>query len=129
MSQVPQPDTFTALNKHQYANLFTYRKNGEAIKTPIWFALKNGKFYVVTTKNSGKVKRIRNNGRVMIGPSDARGNPRGETIEARARVLGPDEVEIAKIALDEKYGLMKAVFEFFITMRGVERDWVEIAPA
>nr|WP_169308066.1 PPOX class F420-dependent oxidoreductase [Oscillochloris trichoides] len=129
MTQTPQSDTFTALNKHQYANLFTYRKNGEAIKTPIWFALKNGKIYVVTTKNAGKVKRIRNNGRVMIGPSDARGTPLGETMEARARVLGPDEVEIAKAALDEKYGLFKAVFDFFMTVRGVERDWVEITPA
>ncbi len=129
MSQTPQTDAFTALNKHQYANLFTYRKNGEAIKTPIWFSLKNGKLYVVTTKNAGKVKRIRNNGRVMIGPSDARGNPLGETMEAKARVLGPDEVEIAKAALDEKYGLFKAVFDFFMTVRGVERDWVEIEPA
>ncbi|MEI6778409.1 MAG: PPOX class F420-dependent oxidoreductase [Chloroflexales bacterium] len=128
MAQIDQ-SKFSALSTHQYANLITYRKSGEAVPTPIWFALSGGKVYVMTSKNSGKVKRIRNNGCVLIGPSDMRGTPRGETIDGVARVLGPGEETLAKDLLDRKYGLIKAVFDFFITLSGGERDWIEISPA
>ncbi|NTV62824.1 MAG: PPOX class F420-dependent oxidoreductase [Oscillochloris sp.] len=129
MAQVDQSDKFAALQKHQYANLFTYRKNGQAVKTPIWFALKEGKVYIMTDAGSGKIKRIRNNSRVLLGPSDARGTPRGETVDGVARLLDPSEIAPAKAALDAKYGLVKAIFDFFITLRGTERAWVEIVPA
>ncbi len=47
--------------------------NGTGVVTPVW-----GKLYVWTGADSWKVKRIRNNGRVRLVPSDARGNPEGE---------------------------------------------------
>lgn len=117
---------FGALHRQQYANLFTYRKSGEAVKTPVWFAERGGRLYVMTGADAGKVKRIRNGGRVLIGPADRMGNPLGPTVEARARILGPGEEQVAKEALDAKYGLMKALFDFFGTLRGMERAWIEI---
>lgn len=129
MTQASEATGFAGLHKQQYMNLFTYKKSGEAIKTPVWFALKNGKVYVMTTASAGKAKRIRNNPRVLIGPSDGRGTPLGPTVEAQARVLPTDEEIFARAALDEKYGLMKAFFDFFITLRGTERAWIEITPA
>ncbi|MGB9633739.1 MAG: PPOX class F420-dependent oxidoreductase [Chloroflexaceae bacterium] len=129
MTQTDQNTDFSVLHRHQYANLFTFRKSGDAVKTPVWFALRDGKAYVMTTMDSGKVKRIRNNGRVLIGPSDRGGRPLGPTVEARARVLAPEEVAVAKDALDEKYGLMKAMFDFFMTVGNVQRAWIEIEPA
>lgn len=124
-----QAASFSILHKQQYANLFTFRKSGESVKTPVWFAERGGKLYVMTTSDSGKVKRIRNNGRVLIGPSDRAGKPLGPTVEAQARILGPEEIKVAKEALDDKYGLMKAVFDFFGTLSGMERAWIEISPA
>ena len=129
MTQTDQNTGFAVLHRHQYANLFTFRKSGDAVKTPVWFALRDGKAYVMTTMDSGKVKRIRNNGRVLIGPSDRGGRPLGPTVEARARLLAPEEIAVAKDALDEKYGLMKAVFDFFATVANVQRAWIEIEPA
>lgn len=120
------PTGFSALHKQQFANLFTFRKSGEAVKTPVWFAEQGGKLYVMTIKDAGKVKRIRNNGRVLIGPADRTGTPLGPTVEARARVLGPGEEAVAKEALDRKYGLMKALFDFVGTLRGQDREWIEI---
>lgn len=120
---------FALLDQQQYANLFTFRKNGEAIKTPVWFAERGDRLYVMTTVDSGKVKRIRNNGKVLIGPADRSGNPKGPTIEAKARLLEANESSVASAALDKKYGLMKAMFDFFGTMRGMNRAWIEIAPA
>lgn len=120
------PADFSVLHRQQFANLFTFRKSGEAVKTPVWFAEQGGKLYVMTVQDSGKVKRIRNNGRVQIGPADRMGNPLGPTVEARARLLGPGEEQVAKEALDRKYGLMKAVFDLFGNLRGMQRAWIEI---
>jgi PPOX class probable F420-dependent enzyme, Rv2061 family len=119
---------FANLYRQEFANLITFRKNGQPVVTPVWFAERDGKIYVMTTANAGKVKRIRNNPRVEIGPSDRAGKPLGPTVPARARILGPDEAKIAREALDAKYGLMKAMFDFFMNIRGTERAWIEIAP-
>jgi uncharacterized protein len=130
MSEATTQTPFSILHKQQYANLFTFRKSGEAVKTPIWFAERGGRLYVMTVMDSGKVKRIRNNGRVQIGPSNSTGKPLGPTVEAQARLLSePQDIQVAKNALDDKYGLMKAVFDFFGTLRGMDRAWIEITPA
>lgn len=129
MTQTDTPSGFTVLaGKHKYANLFTYRKSGEAIKTPVWFALSGNKIYVMTTMDAGKTKRIRNNGRVLLGPSDARGTPLGPTVEGQARILPPEESKAANLLLDTKYGLIKAGFDFVMNLRGTSRAWLEIVP-
>jgi PPOX class probable F420-dependent enzyme len=46
--------------KQQYLNLETFRKNGDGVKTPIWFVQAGEKLYVRTGGESGKVKRIHN---------------------------------------------------------------------
>jgi PPOX class probable F420-dependent enzyme len=129
MTQTDPATGFSLLERQQYANLFTYRKSGEAVKTPIWFALHNGKAYVMTGADAGKVKRIRNNNQVEIGPADRAGKPLGATVTATARILDEAEIAIAKEALDKKYGLFKAVFDFFGTLSGMQRAYLEISPA
>jgi hypothetical protein len=129
MTQAETTGGFAILaGKHQYANLFTFRKSGEAVKTPVWFALSGGKIYVMTTMDAGKTKRIRNNGRVLIGLSDRSGVPRGPTVDGTARILPPEEEQRARQALDAKYGLVKAAFDLVLNLRGTERAWIEIAP-
>lgn len=129
MTQTDTSSGFGVLaGKHQYANLFTFRKSGAAVKTPVWFALSGGKVYVMTTMTAGKTKRIRNNGRVLIGLADQRGNPLGPTVDGQARILAPAEHALAKGALDAKYGLMKAAFDLVLNLRGTERAWIEVVP-
>lgn len=36
----------------QFMNLETFRKNGEGVKTPVWFVLDNNIIYVRTGKDS-----------------------------------------------------------------------------
>jgi uncharacterized protein len=119
---------FAILERHQYANLITYRKDGSAIPTPVWFAETDGRIYVMTTAAAGKTKRIRNNGSVELGPCTSAGKPLGPTVGAQARVLSAGEEAAARQALDRKYGLMKALFDFGMNLRGVERAWIEIVP-
>jgi uncharacterized protein len=50
-------DQFTG---HKFINLETFRKSGVGVRTPVWFAERDGQFFVYTLLNFGKVKRIRN---------------------------------------------------------------------
>lgn len=107
----PRP-SFASLVGHQYMNLMTFRKDGRAVRTPVWFAddSSNGEVYVYTMGDSGKVKRIRNNGSVLVGPSDRRGRPLGPEEPGVARILPPAAGASAEKTLNRKYGLQKRAF-------------------
>ena len=82
--------TFEQLGKAKYVSLTTFRKNGEGVATAIWIApnpIEPDVLYAFTAESTGKVKRIRNNPRVLIAPSDLRGNVTGPSLEGVARIL------------------------------------------
>jgi uncharacterized protein len=100
----------------KYLNLESYRKTGAAVRTPLWFAEEGGVLYVYSLADSGKVKRIRNDPRVRVVPSDLRGNPRGEWVEARAEILDAEGAARGHQLLRQKYWL-KRLGDFFGRLR------------
>lgn len=92
-------------NSKHFLNLESFRKNGESMKTPVWFTQAGDVIYVRTVANSGKVKRIRNNGSINIVPCEANGNPTGEWVQAQA-VEVSEQATAGLVAqwLEEKYG-------------------------
>jgi PPOX class probable F420-dependent enzyme len=88
-----------------FLNLETFRRNGQSMKTPVWFTQDGETLYVRTVAGSGKVKRVRNNGTVWIVPCEANGTPTGEWVSAHAVEL-TDEGTAKLVAglLEEKYG-------------------------
>jgi uncharacterized protein len=120
--------TFTNLDGHRYISLVTYRKNGERVPTPVWFADENGTLYVITMAISGKVTRIRNNAQVEVAPCTNIGDVLGDAIPAMARVLqGEDEIKLADSALERKYGEEKARAQ--ANSSTLERVFLAIKPA
>jgi len=113
----------------KYVNVATYRKNGTAVYTPMWFAEEGGELYVYSLANAGKVKRIRNNPRVKIAPCDVRGKPKGAWIEAEARIVDRSAAEHGHKLLNKKYGLLKSLGDFFSKIRKRERVVIAIRPA
>lgn len=95
----------------KYISLTTFRKNGVGVATPVWFAEREGKLYVVTEKISGKSKRIRNNPNVGVAPCTIRGKVTGPEFTGRARIL-PDgeESEAARRSIRQKYWLARLSF-------------------
>src|SRR5436853_3292819 len=91
----------------KYLSVESYRKNGAAVATPVWFADDRGVLYIYSLADAWKVKRIRNNPRVRVAACDIRGRLIGEWVEARARIAGAAEAEKAHSLLDRKYGLLK----------------------
>jgi len=72
---------FAAFAGQKYLNLETFKKSGDGVKTPVWFAADaandlasdTARLYAYSMGNSGKEKRIRNNAHVRIAPCDMSG--------------------------------------------------------
>nr|WP_194945832.1 PPOX class F420-dependent oxidoreductase [Mycolicibacterium malmesburyense]CRL68910.1 PPOX class F420-dependent protein, family [Mycolicibacterium malmesburyense] len=84
-------DTFDDVAQSRYILLTTFTKDGKPKPTPIWGAPKDDKLLVITDDGSWKTKRINNTPRVTIQKSTALGKPKGEPVEAVARVLPKDD--------------------------------------
>ena len=107
--------TFTNLDKEKYVSLTTFRKAGEAVVTPMWFAESNGTIYAGTGVNAGKIKRIRHTERVTLAACSVSGKITGSEIEGLARVVSePQEVSEAQTALSKKYGLTRSLYYFIL---------------
>jgi len=113
---------------HSYISLESFRKNGQGVATPVWFAEEGGILYFYSEAESGKVKRIRNNPQVRIAPCDARGRLKGDSVEAAARILEGDEARHADDLLNAKYGFQKRLLGFFAKFRPHARAWLAIQP-
>ncbi len=98
------------IHKQKYISLVTFRKSGVGVPTPVWFAEQDGKLYVKTRSDSGKYKRIRNNGRVAVAPCTARGKVTGPEFAGEARVLPANEWRPAREAVNHKYWLARFPF-------------------
>ena len=110
----------------KYLNLETYRKTGQAVATPVWFAQDGGELYIYTLADAGKVKRIRNTPRGRVAPCDMRGKLKGEWVEARARIVQGAEAEKGHRLLDQKYGLFKKIGNLFSKLMKRERVVIAI---
>ena len=110
----------------KYLNLESYRKNGVPVATPLWFAEDDGVLYVYSLANAGKVKRIRNNSRVRIMPCDVRGKPKGEWVDAEARIADDTTATQGHKLLNKKYGLLKRAGDVFSKLRKRERSVITI---
>lgn len=122
---------FAAFSDKKYLNLETFRKNGQGVRTPVWFAADPSdaqRLYVYTIGNSGKVKRIRNNPRVRIAPCDMRGELLGEWAEARVEILQGEEAAQGMRLLNRKYVPWKQLLDFFAMFRKRERTVFAIRP-
>lgn len=101
-------DTIPAeIHGQKYISLVSFRKNGAAVPTPVWFAEADGKLYVMTGSHLGKYKRIRNNPRVAIAPCTIRGKVTGPAFPATARIMRPDEFGGVRKLINTKYWLAR----------------------
>ncbi|MBM3463759.1 MAG: PPOX class F420-dependent oxidoreductase [Armatimonadetes bacterium] len=123
------PDPFASLVHEKFVCLTTYRRNGAAVPTPMWFVPGDGVLYMRTDERSGKAKRIRLNGRAAVAPSDFRGRPTGRHIECEARLVPAAEMPFVDEGIKKKYGFMKKLVDLRSRLTGVRITCIEIRPA
>ena len=104
------------------------RDSGVPVLTTVLLAVANDKIYVWTTKDSGKVKRIRNNATVQIAPSTGLGRQLDPIAAATARILSVSEQTEAQSVTDRQFGWMKKFFALIWRLQGREQVYIEITP-
>jgi uncharacterized protein len=120
------PDsTLAQLGDETYISLETVKKNGQGVKTPVWFVLHNDALFVYTEADSWKVKRIRNNPRVRVAACTMRGKTKGPWLDATASIVEGDERLAADKLLDRKY-FLKVIFNVLVKMNRHKRAMIKI---
>lgn len=105
--------SFETVGLAKFIVLQTFRKNGLGVSTPVSVAAQNGKLYVFSLRNTGKVKRVRNNPQVKVCEGDRRGTPQGEWVVGQARILeAPEEIKKGLTLLTAKNGFVYRAVQF-----------------
>jgi uncharacterized protein len=128
VADAPREGSIDEVRACKRSLLVTYRRDGTPVPTPVWAAEAGGRLYVRTERTAGKVKRLRNDPRLLVAPCTVRGKPLGAPFEATARVLPGVEEEVAERALATRYGLGRAIFEWAMDVMRVDMGYLEITP-
>lgn len=101
-----KPSSIKRLARERFLSLRTYRKNGEAVDTPVWTVAHEGELLVFTPSDSGKLKRIANNAHVQVAPCGRFGAVQGKWVDGMATIDNTvPMLDRAYILLQEKLGL------------------------
>jgi uncharacterized protein len=97
-----------ALAAQRFVSLTTYKKNGDAVATPMWVGRDGDHLFVWTPADSVKIKRVRNDPRVTLVPCGRFGKPNNdaEPVADTAEVITqPATVRRLAEVIRHKYGL------------------------
>jgi PPOX class probable F420-dependent enzyme len=128
-AEAPRASDLAVMDGASYCLLNTFRRSGEAVPTPVWFGVGDGRLYFHSEEQVGKIKRIRNDARVLVGPCTMRGKPVGPMVEGRARVLPATEEDRAERVIQSNYGQLRRLYEGVGgRMTGIDMVYVEVTP-
>jgi uncharacterized protein len=113
-----------AISDEKYVLLTTFRKNGDAVATPVWIVgLPDGTAGFTTETTAGKVKRIGNNPSVTLQPCSMRGSvqPGTAVVNATAEVLLEADARPITAAIRRKYKVVTLLLTFSDLVRKLFR--------
>jgi PPOX class probable F420-dependent enzyme len=98
--------TVDSLGAAQYVRVTTFRRDGRGVPTPVWVVRDGDALAIWTAAGTGKVKRIRRDGAVLVCPCDLRGRPTGPEVGGHASIADAESTERVRRQLGRKYGLL-----------------------
>lgn len=111
-----------ALSDEKSIRVTTFKKDGTAVPTPTGVVeLDEGRIGFYTSSTSGKVKRLRNDPKLVVQPSDSRGQVKPDTspLDGSATVVtGPERDAIYDKVVAE-YGFMTKLTRVLAELAGV----------
>jgi PPOX class probable F420-dependent enzyme len=112
----------TPFDDAQYISVRSFKRDGNAVDTPVWCAPLDGKLVIFTLRETYKVKRVQRNPRVQVARCDVRGNLRGSWQDGTCHLVEDREQEArAYAALTRKYGWKMRAGDFFSALSGRKR--------
>ena len=106
------------IESEKYISVETYRKNGDPVRTPVWFTIKDNQIFVVTRDQTGKVKRLKNNIQVKIAICTIKGEIKGKWVSGVAEILDGEKTKDAVKRRDKKYGFFSKMARFLTKSKG-----------
>ncbi|MCX4097970.1 PPOX class F420-dependent oxidoreductase [Nocardia sp. alder85J] len=99
------PNPPADLTRTRYALLRSFRRDGTAVDTPIWFRI-DGSTVLFRTKIGPKTRRLAASPRVELRPCDYRGRVTGDpvAVTGQATILTGPDAEAGNRALHQRYG-------------------------
>jgi PPOX class probable F420-dependent enzyme len=113
--------------KSSNVSVTTFRKNGTPVATPVGGVVNDGKLYILSYANTGKLTRLGNNSRVIVAPCNSAGTipPGAESIEGTGRILDSDETKKAYKLMARKTPLARLARAWYV-VRGKRDPWVGV---
>ncbi len=100
-------DPASTLGDQRFVSLTTFKRSGQGVAAPMWIGRDGADLFVWTPADSWKVKRVRNNPRVLLAPSSRFGKVSDGvlTVEGTAQVVtDPVTVQRLQGGIRRKYG-------------------------
>lgn len=97
--------------------LTTYRRDGTAVASPVWFVTVQGEIRLWTDSGAGKVKRLRRDSRCLIAPCTFSGRVTGAALTGAARILPVGEGPQVQTLLLAKYPIQKRALDAYSRLR------------
>jgi PPOX class probable F420-dependent enzyme len=113
--------TATTLADAKYLALTTFRKDGTPKLVPVWpVDAGEGRVGLITSSKTWKVRRIANDARVELQPSDSRGRVTDDTepISGTAQVVDGADFHAMRVRVGAKYGFQLKLISFFHSLPG-----------
>ena len=108
------------ISDEKYVASTAYRKSGAAVPTQTWIcALDGSRVGFWTSSASGKYKRLRNNPRITLQPSDARGRLKAgsQPVEGTVElVTSGADFDAIQSRIRAKYGAMVSITRVLNTL-------------
>jgi uncharacterized protein len=115
-----------ALEDEKYVSVTTFRRTGVGVSSPTWIVpLGDGRVGFWTSSSSGKAKRLRNDSRITLQPSDSRGRLRDGTTAtsgAATLVTSGADFDAIQAKVKAKYGVMVRISRFFNILGHLGKD-------
>ncbi|MHB8463280.1 MAG: PPOX class F420-dependent oxidoreductase [Acidimicrobiales bacterium] len=125
VAELPPTGRIDDFRGRKYCVLVSYRKNGDAIPSPLWFGIGDGKLYVHT--GGMKVKRIERNPTVRVAPSTFRGRPIGSSLIGTARVVSSPADANAEAYIQANYGVTRRLY-YKLSGQSDAGVYIEVTP-
>lgn len=106
------------IESEKYISVETYRKNGNPVRTPVWFTIEGNQIFVVTRDQTGKIKRLKNNAQVKIATCTIKGDIKGKWVSGTAEILDAEKTKDAVKRRDKKYGFFSKMARFLTKSKG-----------
>jgi len=106
------------LESEKYISVETFRKNGNGVKTPVWFVIRDETIFVITRDQTVKFKRLKNNTKVNVAISSMKGDVKSEWSSGVATILSDEKVKEVSKWRDKKYGFLSKLAKFASKTKG-----------